>query len=100
MAVTVISTPGATDANSYQDVSEVDDYFLKRVPSSISEQWYDLDTSEKIAAVLMATQWTEALIHWSHFPTTQYQSLQWPQYGQWMRNGWTMVPDDIIPQEL
>lgn len=100
MSVTVIATVGGANSNSYQTVAEIDDYFTKRVPSSIGEQWNDLEDDEKSAAAIMATTWMDALIHWTHFPTTVTQALLWPQYGQWMRNGWTMVPLDIIPQEL
>ena len=42
----------------------------------------------------------EALVHWTHFATTITQALQWPQYGQWDRRGWKMIPSDVIPLEL
>lgn len=100
MALVVDATVGGIASNSYQTVTEIDDYFLTRVPASISAQWADADPADKAAAAVMATMWMDTLIHWTHYPTTPTQALLWPQYGQWHRNGWTMVPLDVIPREL
>lgn len=100
MPVIVDATVGGPNSNSFQTVAEVDAYFEARVPSSVGAAWNALSDDDKAAAVVMGTTWITALVHWSHFPTTTTQALPWPQYGQWNRNGWTMVPLDVIPQEL
>jgi hypothetical protein len=98
MALVVDATVGGANSNSYQTTAEITEYFLRRVPLTIADQWNDLD--EKDAANVMATMWMEALIHWSHFPTTSTQALSWPQYGQWDRSGSVMIADNVIPREL
>lgn len=100
MPLVVDATVGGANSNSFQTVAEIDTYFLARVPSSVAAQWNALTAAEKNAAAVMGTTWITALVHWTHYPTTLTQALPWPQYGQWKRNGWEMVPDNIIPQEL
>ena len=100
MPLVVDATVGGVNANSFQTVAEIDDYFLSRVPSSVAAQWSDLTPAEKDAAAVMATTWITALVHWTQYPTTLTQALPWPQYGQLKRNGLEYVSDSVIPQEL
>jgi hypothetical protein len=100
MPLAVDATVGGPNANSFQTVAEIDNYFLGRVPSSVAAQWNALSATDKIAAAVMSTTWITALVHWTSFPVSAAQALPWPQYGQVKRSGIAMVPLDIIPQEL
>lgn len=100
MSVTVIATPGAVDANSFATVSEIDTYYLSRVPATTAAQWQDAADDDKAAAAIMATLWMTNLIKWRNYTTTTTQSLPWPRYNMWRRNGWSQVPQDEVPQEV
>lgn len=100
VAITVIATPGASNANSFQTVAEIDEYYAGRVPESVRDEWLDADSSDKAAAAVMATRWMTALISWNGFPTSLDQPLPWPRNSMETRNGWSWVDNDIIPLEI
>lgn len=100
MPVTVIATPGAPDANSFQTVAEIDTYYAARVPSTTANQWLTASADNKAAAAVMSTQWMTSLIEWTGYASTGEQSLPWPRQGMWTRNGWAYYDANVIPPEL
>ncbi len=100
MSITVTATAGAIDANSYQTVADVDDYFSKRAPIAVSEDWGEAEPEEKAAAVITATTWMESFIVWTGYVTSLTQALQWPRNSMVRRDGMSYVPSTEIPREL
>src|SRR5215210_3294814 len=100
MAVIVIATVGALDANSFQTVAEIDTYYQSRVPTTVADEWLDADSSEKAAAAVMGTRWMTALIRWTGYPVNPLQPLPWPRAAMMDRHNWSYVDITIIPSEL
>lgn len=118
MAVTIVSTPGAVNANSYLEVAEATAYFATRVGITA---WDNAD--DQALLLVMATRVMEAmfgsarreLIHqplrgsiaayyltyptWTGFATTTTQALTWPRTGMFTRTG-VAIGTMIIPQEI
>ena len=100
MSVTVVATPGASNANSFQTVAEIDTYYESRVPASVADEWRDADSDEKDAAAVMATRVMTASILWTGYETDVTQPLPWPREGMFLRNGRDYVANNVIPREL
>jgi len=100
MAVTVIATPGAPNANSFQTVAEIDLYYQGRVPAATRDEWLDADSEDKDAAAVMATNLMTTGISWTGYQTTVEQSLPWPRNSMWSRNGQNWIDSGVIPMEV
>jgi hypothetical protein len=79
MSVTVVATPGASDANSYVTIAEAAAYFAARLGGSA---WDDLavDGDDQARALITATRRLDL----ESFPGTRAvhaQALAWPRYG-------------------
>lgn len=96
MALTVIETPGASDANSYVSLEEANEYMLTRLHS---EAWEGFDDEQKKAGIISATAWLDAMFNWTGTAVDCIQSLGWPRNGMFSRNGCAIDPA-IIPVEL
>lgn len=116
MAATIDASVGGANSNSYELVSEADEYFETRPPlSPIS--WGQ--TVSKEANLIHATRTLEAQFSgakrlvpcsngesyyvtgrkWTGAPATTTQKLSWPRTGMFDRNG-NPIPSDVIPIEL
>lgn len=84
MAITIISTPGAIDANSYVTLAEADIYLEA---SLNAESWTALDDERKKAALAHAARLIESL-RFGGLKSTATQSLEWPREGVFDRNGY------------
>lgn len=85
MALTLVATPGAVDANAYADVSEADAELAYRVGG---EPWANETTDQKIQDLVTAASIIDALTL-SGGPSTDTQSMEFP------RNGDSDIPTDI-----
>jgi hypothetical protein len=115
MAVTLIATPGAANANSFLTAAEADAYFETRLEIP---EWSDVDSEE--AMLIMATRLMVALFSpmrklvrgksmsdsyylirptWTGLPASTTQVLPWPRTGMFDRNG-NALSSSVIPQEL
>jgi hypothetical protein len=114
--MSLVATPGASNANSYATVAEADAYHATRLHS---ETWLDATASEKTAALIMATRLLDAFYSnpainhaigtvappkntiwaWTGTASTSTQVLCWPRIGMLNRNGFA-IDSAIIPQEL
>lgn len=115
MALTLIATPGASNANSFLTLAEAVAYYEGRLEVP---EWEDADSQE--ALLVMATRLLVAsysplrklvrvsppgqsyyLIRptWTGAPTTTTQRLPWPRSGMYDRNG-VAIADTVVPQDL
>lgn len=116
MSVTLIETPGASNANTYATVAEADDYFAARLP--LATAWADQD--DQTALLAMATRTIDAafrggkifvaakgsrpaywriLRKWAGLPAVAGQRLAWPRTGLLDQNGATL-DSATIPLDL
>jgi hypothetical protein len=114
----LITTPGASNANSYPTLAEADTYFVARL---FSDTWNDADESDKEAALVMATRLIDTLLtphryfvppnfggqagffrtrpYWTGAAASSTQALAWPRTGMYNRNGFAIL-STVIPTEL
>lgn len=114
--VDIISTPGASNANSYGSLTEANDYFASRAPLSIP--WDPLDDDVNSIYLVMACRVMESILTpkkelrwnsgkpyyytyktWTGLPSTEIQSLSWPRKLMYNRNGFA-IANNVIPIEL
>lgn len=99
MAVsTLVTTPGAPNANAYCDVAFADQYQEDR--PAVGTTWIAASTSAKQQGILWATKLMDALWCWTGFPTDSIQVLQWPRQGMLAATGWAYVDMHTIPVEI
>lgn len=117
MALVLVSTPGASNANSYEEVAEADEYFDARLP--LATPWGESDVDKEILLV-MGTRSLDAMFRgtrvlvpasgstaayylvrraWTGQPSTTTQRLAWPRTGMFDGNGNAIDPA-VIPTEL
>lgn len=96
MALVFISTPKASNANSFCTIAEADAYHDGHL---YADDWLTT-TAEKEKALVMATRIIDRSYYWEGIPTTAEQALQWPRYGLWKRGRLGTVNSELIPQEL
>lgn len=113
MALTLVATAGAANANSYTTLEEALSYFEGR---SAVQAWEDADSQE--ALLVMATRVIDMYFsgqrtrinsdpptymigpRWTGAPTNPaVQALAWPRSGMTNRNGYA-IADTVIPTEL
>lgn len=115
MALTLVATAGAANANSYLTEAEAESYYESR-PGVVFDAWDDADS--KAALLVMATRVLDAFMSgrkmsatvenkpvirtrgaWTGVAATAVQSLAWPRIGMLNRNGFA-IAETAIPQEL
>lgn len=75
---TLITTPGATNANAYVTVVAADTWNATVLHG---EKWASTSQAKKEQAILLATRLFEYLIDWKGIPTSSGQALKWPRRG-------------------
>ena len=91
--VTIITTPGAADANSYVTVSGAASYHAARLYSDL---WNDADPDDQAAALVMAAKFLDAMPGaWTGTATSSGQVLGWPRIGMLNRNGFPIASGEI-----
>lgn len=118
MAVVIVATPGAANANSFETLAEALAYFETRfgVPGWDVE-WELVDNQS--AMLVMATRTIVSLFSprralvrdkdmgpyyrtfptWTGSPASATQALPWPRIGMFDRNG-NAIASNVIPQAL
>ena len=96
MAITVIATPGASDANAYCDVDYADAYHQGNPYAST---WTDAETDAKGWALIEATRIIDAHVTWLGTVSTTTQRLLWPRTGVFDKRG-IAIEDDVIPEAV
>lgn len=77
MAITLVNTPGAANANTYCDLTEATAYHQSRL---WNDEWTGASVDQQTAALLWATKLLD-LQQWKGSKTFQNGSLRWPQGG-------------------
>lgn len=97
MSITIVTTPGAIDANSYATVAEATVFNAGRPQGSA---WVNADEDTQIAALLWSCILLDADFVWTGAATAiDTQALCWPRLSMVNRNGGT-IASDAIPQQL
>ena len=91
MAV-LVSTVGATDANSYGTRAEADDYLASRVGAS---SWAALADVDKDNALITATYQLDDRFDFIAVKTTLTQALEWPRDSEDLRDIYGIADDEI-----
>lgn len=92
MAITLIATAGASDANTYTSLADAELYFETRLHS---ETWDDAVSEDKKAALLSATTFIDIAYDWAGYKATSEQSLRWPRTGVYDVDGFSVASTEI-----
>jgi hypothetical protein len=95
MPLTLITTPGADDANSYADLDEARAYIATRLPGVT-------DPGDEVlkAWLIAGTRELDTCFPWTGVATTpDVQALDWPRTGMFNKKGGA-IAIDAIPQPL
>jgi len=92
MALVIVTTAGAANANAYASLAQAEDYALT-LP--IRTDWAAADDATKNAALVQATRMMDTLLWagWRTAPTVQ--ALQWPRQGVCDRENYYLDPATI-----
>jgi hypothetical protein len=99
MALTLVATAGAANANSYATRAEGDEYH-ERVLSARVSDWDGADDLTKDEALVMATRVLDDMWYWYGRPDTSTQALAWPRAGLLDRHEWDALDETTVPQEI
>lgn len=94
MAITIIATPGASDANSYLTVAEGDTFAEERLGTLT---WSSSSDEDKKKALVQATRYMDTLEYIGEKATTT-QALLWPRDDA--KCGDKDYADTVIPTEV
>lgn len=96
MAITVDSTVGGANANSYIDVAAADQLMEYRQLNFAA--WSALTADQKGAALISASQMFDSL-KWKGVRTSETQALRWPRSGVYDQDEYA-IADDVIPGDV
>lgn len=97
MAVVIVATPGASNANSYCTKAEADTYHEGHPYSST---WDAATDDQKNRALVTATRLLDERYQWVSWPTDEAQALQWPRTGVMDFLYLSEIDSDAIPAKL
>lgn len=95
MALAIVATAGATNANSYVTLAETETYMEGRLAVT---NWDAATDDNKNRALRMATDVLDTY-EWKGTVTSGTQRLQWPRFGTTDRDGWE-YDSSIIPRPV
>lgn len=96
MALVLIATPGAANANTYVALADVTAHAATLVP--VPTAWTSAGDDVQRRACVHATRLLDRL-PWAGEPVTTTQALAWPRYGVYAPNG-VAYATDAIPQPI
>jgi DnaT-like ssDNA binding protein len=94
MALVLIETPGAIDANTYSTLDEANAYFEARLHKT---NWHN--SPDRNAALAWATQLLDAYFEWDGNKAASTQALEWPRLSVSDESGY-LVSSTAIPAFL
>lgn len=97
LAMTVVATASATNANSYCTRAEADEYHKVHLYNSA---WIGADDWKREAALIWATRLLDEQVDWKGYPTTNTQALRWPRSWVEDRDGQIWIDNASIPAWL
>lgn len=96
MALTLDASIGGSAANSYNAVTDGDDYHDGRL---FAIDWTDAATATKEAALVWATRLLDTHFDWQGGKFTLEQALRWPRFGALDRDG-ELIDSVVLPPSL
>jgi hypothetical protein len=97
MAVVLIATPGAANANTYATLSEANTYHESHVASAA---WDAATDDQKNRALVQATRELDAYLLWDGFASSTTQALAWPRTGLSDPDTGASVSGTTLPDRL
>lgn len=94
MALVLVATAGASNANSYATAAEGDTYFETKLYAT---DWTDATTGTKEAALVWATRILDEGVDWAGSIMDKDQGVRWPRWGAYDRDGW-VINQTTVPQ--
>ena len=76
MTITIIATPGASNANSYVTLANAETFFESRLHKT---DWTDATDANKNIALAWATRLLDDYIAWDGMIASSTQALMWPR---------------------
>lgn len=97
--MSLITTPGAANADSYATLAEATAYNAGR---TFSSDWTDNDSPDQEAALKQAARMLDSSFRWTGAAVDDVQALTWPRSGMLTRNGFAIptAGSTSIPQAL
>lgn len=95
MAITLIATPGASNANTYGTQTEADDYFASRLQSS----GWTSNVAKQAAALVTACNRLEQETY-SGYVVSESQALKWPRSGVSNRDTGGLWSEFVVPRPV
>jgi hypothetical protein len=92
MAITIIATAGASDANSYITLADAEVYFETRVGSTV---WDNATDEQKKALLVNGTRQLDQNFRWNGSIASDTQSLRWPRTDAYNCDGEEQASDTI-----
>lgn len=100
MAVTLVTTVGASDANSYVSAEAADTYIEFHIlDDDLRGEWAGLPADEKSRYLILATRQLDMYSGWRGVRKTRNQALEWPRADAVDVDGY-YIPDDSIPAKI
>lgn len=97
MAVTLIATAGADNANTYCDLAAADAYFSDlRLHDA---EWASASIEDRSTALAWATRLLDEICNWKGVLATETQALRWPRSHVYDPDA-NLVDNTIIPAWL
>lgn len=99
MALTKEDGTSVEDANTYNDISDLDAYFA--LTGRDVTVWSAASTAEKEAAAIIATQYLEGRFgsRYIGYKRDRPQGLEWPRGEAYDPNGW-LFANNKVPREI
>jgi hypothetical protein len=96
MAITIIATPGASDANAYCTLEEANTFHDESRYHS-KETWLEAGSNDRKRALIWASRLLDEMVTWSGAVVHTIGALRWPRYSVWHEDGY-MISSSIVPQ--
>lgn len=92
----LVSTPGATNANTYADAAYASAYFASRIGSEV---WDDADVDVQVAALAQSASLLDSMFEWIGSRAEDGQGMRWPRSWAEDLDGYE-YSDDVIPENV
>jgi hypothetical protein len=94
MAITIIATPGASNANSYCTLAEANTYHDESRYHS-KETWLEFSSSDRSRGLIWATRLLDEMVTWHGSIVDSSAALRWPRYNVWHEDGYMITQTDV-----
>jgi hypothetical protein len=96
MALTLVATVGASNANSYATVADGNAYHESHLYAAV---WNAATDERKAQGLAWATRVLDTHIEWDGYKATSTQALRWPRSGMEDADG-ECVASNVVPEVL